>query len=129
MYNLGGRNLGYTTMLVNSVDSYYADDFRDIMATTRITYIFTVLVSFAILVFSYLDKYVYAFLLSLAYIPIIVVCVLVFLPQMNEITRYWNVIMNFDVAMVFMFPVALCIWATIVYCFASMLFVKKHKNV
>lgn len=129
MYNLGGRDLGYTTMLVNSVDSFYADEFSGIMANTRITYIFTVLVSFAILFYSYLDKYVYSFLLSLAYIPIIVVCVLVFISQMNEVTRYLNVIMDFDIAMVFMFPVVLCIWATIVYCFASMLFVKKHKNV
>lgn len=127
MYNLGRTDLGYTTMLVNSVDSYYADEFSGIMANTRITYIFTVLVSFAIFVFSYLEKDVFAFLMSLAYFPIIAICVFTLISQIEQTGLFVDLT---EAACVLLFVLAFCVFAIFIYCFISMIFAlsEKHKR-
>ena len=131
IYNLGSRDLGYTTMLVNSVENYYADEFSGMMAIMRTTYVFTVLVSCAIFVFSYLDKEVFAFLLSLAYFPIIAFCVFTLIPQIKRIASYSNLFIDLtEVACVLLFVLAFCVFAILIYSFISMIFAlsEKHKR-
>ncbi len=131
IYNLGSRDLGYTTMLVNSVENYYADEFSGIMAITRITYVFTMIVSFSIFVFSYLEKDIFAFVMSVAYFPIIAFCVFTLISQIEQVTSHSSLFIDLtEEACVLLFVLAFCVFAIFIYCFISMIFalIKKHKR-